>query len=472
MATSSPVVIGVVLDLGAQSGANWKWRNVDRDDIDELPGKLGVSIDLDFQDSPPLRIKTLEDFRPESIASGSPDLAKLLAAREAAGDLVRFRKLADESGAGREIEAALSLSQDRSSPPLPPPVEPKEVDAETARDVLESILEGGAGESRREDPAQRLIREIADSIPRCPDRASVDRIRCAVDSILGKRLREIFGNPRFRRREAAWRSLNLLVKEAETGPELRIAVLPVPEEELLADLRGGALRLEEVTETAWDPEFRGAVPAVLFLDLEFGPQKDDVQALAGLARIESLAGAPRIAAARSQLAGAGDAGGLTELRDLAAASADPELEEFWKFRESPLSSRIGLCLPRLLLRLPYGPSTNPVEGFEFQEVTGAGESGEYLWGNPALALARLAARAFSSGACNDGLLARLELKGLPFHTFRDGEEVRSKSPMEVELPVEAVTELAARGLIPLLSFRGRDAARFPAIQSVAGTALF
>ena len=67
-----------------------------------------------------------------------------------------------------------------------------------------------------------------------------------------------------------------------------------------------------------------------------------------------------------------DLGSFTELgvpRDLAKIFESEELIKWRSFRESENSRYVSLVLPRVLMRLPYGPNTVPVEGVGFAEDT-------------------------------------------------------------------------------------------------------
>ena len=53
-------------------------------------------------------------------------------------------------------------------------------------------------------------------------------------------------------------------------------------------------------------------------------------------------------------------------------------------RQSEDSRYIGLAMPRVLARLPYGAKTKPVEGFAFEEdVTDGSDHHKYAWMNAA-----------------------------------------------------------------------------------------
>ena len=460
-------VLGVIADLGAPADLKWRFRAVDRDTIDELPEKLDAAVDLDAPSYPRLGFTSLEDLHPEGIAARVPLLSGLLEARKAAGDEGAVRRLAAEAGAGREIEAVLSETARSAKPPAPSATE--EPDAEEAGDLFESILEAGAGET---DPIERLIKEAAASaIP--ADSAAEARHRWAVDRILGWHLRVILRHPLFRRVEAAWRSLRSLVLSTETDAELGIVVLAARESALRAELESAAAgesgRLDSAVEALQERE---AGLDALFVDLDLGPGDEDLKALAGLAQIAGRAGCSAVAAARPELAGVSGAADLSDGQTVSRGVESPGSEAWRRFRSSAAGSRVGLCLPRILLRLPYGPKTNVVESFDFDERVGGPESAGYLWGNPALALAQVVAAAVAAEGrgANPGPYA--ELERLPFHTYDEGDETVSRGPTEVFLPQSSALALRSAGFMPLQGIRGRDAARFLAVQSAAGKALF
>ena len=74
----------------------------------------------------------------------------------------------------------------------------------------------------------------------------------------------------------------------------------------------------------------------------------------------------------------------------------PEAAQAWQaLRNLPEAAYIGLALPRFLLRLPYGADTEPVEAFDFEEMSSPFDHESFLWGNPGFACALLLGQAFS-----------------------------------------------------------------------------
>src|SRR2546421_8784683 len=65
------------------------------------------------------------------------------------------------------------------------------------------------------------------------------------------------------------------------------------------------------------------------------------------------------------------------------------------FRKSDDARYVGLCMPHVLMRLPYGKETSTVEEFDYEERVDGRDHTQYLWGNAAYALATRVTDAFS-----------------------------------------------------------------------------
>jgi predicted component of type VI protein secretion system len=184
--------------------------------------------------------------------------------------------------------------------------------------------------------------------------------------------------------------------------------------------------------------------------LDFGPSDTDVGLLAALGLIASQAGGPLLAGADWALAG------------------NPDASTGWSaLRRSEAAPWIGLAAPRVLLRLPYGKRSDPVETFPFEEFAGSPVQEQLLWGNPALALALLIGRGFTARGWEMELGDEREIGDLPAYTFeRDGE--REMQPCgERSLSESDIHKLLNAGLIPIASRRDRPAVVAIRFQSIA-----
>ena len=92
----------------------------------------------------------------------------------------------------------------------------------------------------------------------------------------------------------------------------------------------------------------------------------------------------------------------------------------------------------------------------------------YLWGNPALACAELIGRSLvEDGTDTEPPVIALDVPDLPAHV-RDVDGERELKPCaEHLLSLRIGEEILKRGLMPVLSFRDRNAARFLRLQSIA-----
>src|SRR6185503_15659532 len=183
----------------------------------------------------------------------------------------------------------------------------------------------------------------------------------------------------------------------------------------------------------------------------FGPSGADMGLLAALGLIASHAGGPLLAGADLALAG-DDAGALADWQTLRRTKAAP-----W----------IGLALPRVLLRLPYGKGSDPIETFEFEEFVGLPAPEEFLWGNASLAIALLIGKAFTARGWDMEPGDEREIGNLPAYTFvRDGER-EMQACAERFLTESQVEMLLKAGLMPIASRRDRNAVVAVRFQSVS-----
>jgi type VI secretion system protein ImpC len=119
------------------------------------------------------------------------------------------------------------------------------------------------------------------------------------------------------------------------------------------------------------------------------------------------------------------------------------------------------------LRLPYGKKTSPLEEFDFEEFAGTPVHEDYLWGNPAFAVALLLGQSFGEAGWEMRPGTAAEIDRLPLHVYQNGGESVPKPCAEVMLTEEAVERMVEEGLIPLVSFKGRDVVRVARFQSIA-----
>jgi type VI secretion system protein ImpC len=295
----------------------------------------------------------------------------------------------------------------------------------------------------------------------------------AIDQALSNQLNEIMHATSFQRLESSWRGLQYLVSQSETSPMLKIKVMNITRKELTKDLqRAVEFDQSAIFKKVHDEGYGvlGGQPfGALIGDYEFGRHPEDIDTLEKVSNIAAAAHAPFIAAASPRMFN-WDA--MTELagpRDLAKIF-DSDAYIRWKsFRESDDSRYVGLTMPHVLLRLPYGKDTTPVDTFDYEENVDGSDHSKYLWGNAAYAFAARLTDAFARYewcAAIRGVEGGGLVEGLPTHTFlTDDGDVAVKCPSEIAITERREHELSKLGFIPLCYYKGTDRAAFLAAQS-------
>jgi type VI secretion system protein ImpC len=292
----------------------------------------------------------------------------------------------------------------------------------------------------------------------------------AVDAAIGEQLRAILHQPAFQALEATWRGVRDLVANLDSDL-LRVDLLDVTKQELLADLRtaAGQPRATSLYTLLIDREVQlpDSQPwSLLVGDYAFGATPDDIALLAALGSVAAHAGGPFLAAADPNALGCASAAELADPTQWTPLPATAE--QHWQaLRQTEVAPWLGLALPRVLLRLPYGQKTEPVEQLEFEEMPLGRDPDAYLWGNPAFACARLIAAAFAENGWDFSPGDVLELDDLPAHVYGEAEERRMQPGTEVLLGERAMQALLARGIMPLLGHRQRNVVRLARFQSLA-----
>lgn len=315
-----------------------------------------------------------------------------------------------------------------------------------------------------------LVSQILDEeITVSADTAAMINERIAqIDQLLTDQLNEIMHNASFQKLEGSWRGLNYLVMNTETGVNLKLRLLNITQKELLNDLEKAVeFDQSQLFKKVYEEEYGtfGGHPYTLLIgDYEFGRHPQDMALVEKISNVAAAAHTPFIAAASPKLF---DMDFFTELgvpRDLSKVFESLELIKWRSFRDSEDSRYVALVMPHILMRLPYGAETVPVEGLNFEEDVDGKNHNKYLWGNPAYALAQRITNAFAQYkwcAAIRGVEGGGAVQGLPTHTFNTDEgDIALKCPTEIAITDRREKELNDLGFISLVHCKGTDYAAF------------
>ncbi|HEY1755884.1 MAG TPA: type VI secretion system contractile sheath large subunit [Bryobacteraceae bacterium] len=349
------------------------------------------------------------------------------------------------------------------------------------RSLLDTIVEEGRlGQSPEEQSkGKEWVKELVDQVLEGQIRVGKDtdetlgsRIK-ELDELISDQLNEVMHSPEFQKMEGSWRGLQYLVANSETGTMLKIKVLNISKKDILKDFgETNDWEAAKLFRKIYEDEYGmlGGQPyGCLIGDFEFTRHPQDIQILTNLSNIAAAAHAPFLSAASPALFNFESYTELAGPRDLAKIF-DTEAYNAWKdFRKSDDSKYVGLCLPHVLMRLPYGKETAPVEEFDYEEKVDGRDHKKYLWGNAAYALGARITDAFAKHewcAAIRGVEGGGLVEGLPSHTFQtDDGDVTVKCPTEIAITDRRENELSKLGFIPACYYKGTTNAVFMATQS-------
>lgn len=300
--------------------------------------------------------------------------------------------------------------------------------------------------------------------------AAINQRIADIDELLTAQVNEIMHAEEFQKLEGSWKGLEFLVKNTETSPSLKLRLLNISKKDVHKDLeRAVEFDQSQLFKKIYEAEYGvfGGMPYSLLIgDYEFGRHPQDIDLLEKMSNVAAAAHAPFIAAASPDLFDMDSFNQLSDPRDLSKIfeSKEAGMIKWRSFRDSEDSRYVALVMPHILMRLPYGAKTKPVEGFNFEEDVSGKVHGKYLWGNAAYALGQRIADAFSKFnwcAAIRGVEGGGLVEGLPTHTFGTDEgDIALKCPTEIAITDRREKELSDLGFISLVHCKGKDYAAF------------
>lgn len=446
---------------------------VDIDNLDDVLARLAPAVQLSPDaGSERVEIRRFDDFHPDTLVETLSAFRRLRDLRTRLGHPSTFAGAVAEL----QVEAPASVPAPVGTEPVAGPVAgpatsppngdngPSMLDRLLGRKdpVRAAATPAALSPQAASSAADALIRQaIAPHIVPAPS-PQLPQMLAAVDAALTDLMRAVLHDGGFQDVEAAWRAVQWLVSTLELGETLELHLLHVTRDELAR----GAAPDGDLWRRLVEPESRpdgGLEFSALIGNFVFGPSADDLAVLEQMGTLAAGLGAPFIAGASAPLLGATTLASQPHPREWTPLDADAEAR--WQaLRAHPAAAHVGLALPRFLLRLPYGRRTDAIAAFAFEEQPVRPEHESFLWGNPAFAYAVAVARALDPDG--DPSTAG-SIEGLPAFTFTTNEETTLQPPAEISPSEAAVAAIQARGIMPLISFRGRDAIRLVMPHSIA-----
>lgn len=482
-----PLRILILSDLsGSTERGELASRKPFRIDVDNFDGRFGALFpSARLSDDIVLSFESPDDLHPDAIFRNADLFSSFRDLRSRLANPATFAEAAAELGGvapGMERPQSISrtvagAASDRASGPSPD-ARIRESSTESSTppgNDFDRLLRGEAGSSstagsesaRPSGAVDDLIRRIvAPHVQAAPD-PSQPLLLAAADQAISDTMRAVLAHPAVRYLEAAWLGLSRLVRNIEGDNEIQLFVLDISSAELNDALLSGAPRESALYRSLVAPQdVPGTPPWSLWIaDFAFGESVETVRVLGALGSLAAECGAPLIADAAPALVGIESFSQSTDPAKWKGGAG--ELADAWRaIRTSEVAPWIALTAPRILLRLPYGAQTDPTEAIHFEEMPAPG-IGSYVWGSSALAVAQLAASAFAQDGWEFDAPDGADIEDIPVHIYRDAGETVARATAEAYLPEHAADALLRAGIIPILSIRGRNAARVVRVQSIS-----
>lgn len=308
--------------------------------------------------------------------------------------------------------------------------------------------------------------------------SAVDEMIANLDQKLSQQVDVILHNSEFQQIESAWTSLKFLVDRTDFRENVKVELMNVSKQDLIDDFedapeitKSGLYKLAYTQEYG---QFGGKPYGLMVGNYEFSPAAPDIKLLQNLASVATMSHAPFVAAAGPQFFGLDSFSGLPNLKDLKSIFEMPQYIKWQSFRESEDSRNVSLALPHFLLRIPYGPDTKPVKGFNYKENTTEGDN-NFLWGNAAFAFASRITDSFAKYRWCANIIGPQgggAVEDLPVYQYEAMGELQTKIPTEILISERREFELAEEGFIALTMRKGSDNAAFFSANSTQKPKVF
>jgi type VI secretion system protein ImpC len=397
-----------ILVLGAFSGATRKEGGapveIDLDNFDAVMGRFAPQVNLRLAGAPlRLDFRALDDFHPDGLHRRVSLFRDI--ERAASGGSESQARVADgNGGAGGLLDRILDDLPGSPGAAAGSAADPQDLRAFIDRALASYLI---PAESKEESSRRNRIQAIATEL-----------------------MRAILHSAEYQKLEALWRGVWFLVRRIDSGANVKVFLVENGDGDIPS--APGELR--------W---------SVVLVNRAFDRSEESVRTLSRFGRQAMVWNAALLA---ETVAPAED-----------EASSDP-----WaRLRAAPEAAHIGLALPRLIARMPYGESGETTDEFPFEEMSPVPLHAEYLWMNPAFGLAFLLAAAFSRDGWKMVPGSVRELDGMPLHVYREDGESVAKPCAELLLHETNVEQLLDAGIMPLASIRDTDRVRLVRFQSIA-----
>ncbi len=311
------------------------------------------------------------------------------------------------------------------------------------------------------------------------DKTLIDHHIAELDFQISRQLDAVMHHQEFQKVESLWRGLKQLVDSTDYRQNVKTEILDVSKEDLRQDFEDAPELIQSGlywhTYTAEYDTPGGEPIGSVISSYEFDASPQDVALLRNISKVSAAAHMPFIGSVGPKFFLKDSMEEVAAIKDIGNYFDRAEYIKWKSFRDTDDARYIGLVMPRVLGRLPYGPDTVPVRSFNYVEQVKGPDHEKYLWTSASFSFASNMVKSFiNNGWCVQirGPQAGGAVKDLPIHLYDLGTGNQVKIPSEVMIPETREFEFANLGFIPLSYYKNRDYACFFSANSAQKPALY
>ncbi|TDN57718.1 type VI secretion system ImpC/EvpB family protein [Paraburkholderia sp. BL10I2N1] len=225
-----------------------------------------------------------------------------------------------------------------------------------------------------------LVSKSSQTVDRL-DKSLLDFHIGQLDRQIGRQLDAVMHTPEFQALEGRWRGLKMLVSRTDFRRNARIEVLDVSKDALQRDfedtpelIQSGLYRLTYIEEY----DTPGGQPiSAMISDFEFANSPMDIALLRNISKVAAAAHMPFIGSVGAAFFGKQSMEEVAAIQDIGNYFDRAEYIKWKSFRDTDDARYVGLTMPRVLGRLPYGKDTTPVRAFNYEEAVKGPDHNRY-----------------------------------------------------------------------------------------------
>lgn len=218
------------------------------------------------------------------------------------------------------------------------------------------------------------------------DKTLLDHHIAELDFQISRQLDEVMHSDEFQKVESIWRGLKSLVDKTDFRQNVKIEILDLSKDELRQDfedspeiIQSGLYRQTYTME--YDTPGGEPIAAVISA-YEFDASAQDVALMRNISKVSAAAHMPFIGSAGPAFFMKSSMEEVAAIKDIGNYFDRAEYIKWKSFRETDDSRYLGLVMPRVLGRLPYGPDNgimNQSPGWRLRYGQGLVSQAKALW---------------------------------------------------------------------------------------------